>query len=236
MAAGTAFDTLKGLAPTISVGMLTADLTNLGSDLALLEQTDVRILHFDVMDGCFCPTMTIGPPLIKAVKTPLLKDVHLMIETPLEKLKDYVTAGADILTVHVESDPRHIHRAFQSLGGMTNANDPSRGIVRGVALNPGTPVEIIEPLLDEIEMVLLLAINPGWGGQKFSTATRERLEKARRMVSGRDILLCVDGGVTKDNIGSIAKMGADLVVTGSAVFDGKAPTENAEFMLAALRA
>lgn len=235
MAAGTAFETLKGLVPTISVGMLTADLMNLGSDLALLEQTDVKLLHFDVMDGCFCPAMTIGPPLIKAVKTPLLKDVHLMIADPLDKVADYVAAGADMITVHVESEPMHIHRVLQSLGKMTNVNDPERGIVRGVALNPGTPVEAIEPLLDEIEMVVLLAINPGWGGQKFSAATRDRLEKARQMVSGRDILLGVDGGVTRDDISDVAEMGADIVVTGSAVFDGKAPVENAQFMLGALR-
>lgn len=235
MSDGSAFETLKSLTPTISVGMLTADLMNLGSDLALLEQTDVKLLHFDVMDGCFCPSMTIGPPLIKAVKTPLLKDVHLMIADPLDKVADYVAAGADMITVHVESEPMHIHRVLQSIGKMTNINDPERGIVRGVALNPGTPVEAIEPILDEIDMVVILAINPGWGGQKFSSSTHKRLGKARQIVSGRDILLCVDGGITKDNISDVAGMGADIVVTGSAVFDGKAPVENANFMMNALR-
>jgi ribulose-phosphate 3-epimerase len=228
-------DRLKALAPSISVGVTTADLMNLGSQLALLEESGVGMLHFDVMDGCFCPSMTMGPPFIKAVKTSLIKDVHLMIKEPLAKLADYVSAGADMITVHIESEPAHIHRVLQSLGAMTNANDPERGIVRAVGLNPGTPVEVIEPLLDEIEMVLLLAINPGWGGQKFIPSTAGRIEMVRKLSSGRDILLALDGGITRDNIGEIAKLGADLVVTGSAVFDGKAPRENATFMLNALR-
>ena len=235
MASRNLFESLKALAPTISVGVTTADLMNLGSQLALLEQSGVGVLHFDVMDGCFCPSMTMGPPFIKAVKTPLIKDVHLMIDCPLTKLADYVAAGADMITVHIESDPTHIHRVFQSLAGMTNANDPERGIVRAVGLNPGTPVEAIEPLLDEIDMALLLAINPGWAGQKFIPSTAERLARARKLISGRDILLALDGGITCDNIGEVAKLGADIVITGSAVFDGKAPLENAKFMLQGVR-
>ncbi|MHB9035489.1 MAG: ribulose-phosphate 3-epimerase [Armatimonadota bacterium] len=231
----SAFEILKELCPTISVGVLTANLMSLGDDLAALEGTGVGILHFDIMDGCFCPSMTFGPAFVKGVKTALLKDVHLMVENPLPKLSDYVSAGADILTVHVESCPTHIHRVFQELGKMTNANDPERGIVRGVAVNPGTPVEVIEPTLDDIDMVTLLAINPGWGGQKFIPSTSERLVKAKKLIADRDILICIDGGVTRDNITEVAKLGADMVVTGSAVFDGKAPTENARFMLGALR-
>ncbi|MCL5104762.1 MAG: ribulose-phosphate 3-epimerase [Armatimonadetes bacterium] len=229
------FEMLKRLCPTISVGVLTANLMSLGDDLAALDGTGVEILHFDIMDGCFCPSMTFGPGFVKGVKTALLKDVHLMIENPLPKLSDYVSAGADILTVHVESCPTHIHRVFQELGKMTNANDPERGIVRGVAINPGTPVEVIEPLLDDVDMVTLLAINPGWGGQKLIPSTSERLAKARRLIAGRDILICIDGGVTRDNITEVAKMGADMVVAGSAVFDGKTPHQNALFMLDVLR-
>lgn len=231
----SAKETLKGLAPTISVGVLTANLMKLGDDLATLDGTGVGVLHFDIMDGCFCPMMTFGPAFVKGVKTSLLKDVHLMIADPLAKAGDYVAAGADILTVHVESDPTHIHRALQSLANMANANDASRGIVRGIAINPGTPVSVIEPLLDDIDMVTLLAINPGWGGQKFIPSTVTRLAQTRALIGDRDILTCLDGGITKDNISSIAEMGADLVITGSAVMDGKAPTENARFMLDALR-
>ena len=146
--------------------MITANLLSLGSEISLLERTGVKLAHVDVMDGCFCPMMTVGPPFIKAIKTSLLKDVHLMIEEPLEKVADYVAAGADIVTIHVEACS-HVHRVLQKLGTLTNANDAERGIVRGVALNPGTPLEALEPLLDELEYILLLAVNPGWGGQKY---------------------------------------------------------------------
>jgi ribulose-phosphate 3-epimerase len=227
---------LASLAPTISVGILTADLMALGADLARLEGTGVPLLHVDVMDGCFTPMMTVGPPLVKALRTPLLKDVHLMIRDPLDKLADYVSAGADVITVHVESCT-HVHRVLQQLGTMQNATDAARGIVRGIALNPGTPLEAVEPLLDDVDLVLLLAVNPGWGGQRFIPATIGRIARARRMLeaAGRRILLGVDGAITKENIRSLASTGVDLVVTGSAVFDGKAPTENARYMLAALR-
>ena len=229
------FETLKESTPTISVGMLTADLMDLGSQVRLLEQTEITMLHFDVMDGVFCPMMTFGPPLIKAVKTPLFKDVHLMITEPLEKVRDYVAAGADMITVHAESSV-HVHRILQTLGKMSNQNDSERGLIRGVALNPGTSIEVLEPLLDEVEMVTLLAVNPGWGGQKFIPSTRQRIQRVRRMISesAREILVCVDGGVTRENITEVAGLGADIIVTGSAVFDGKAPVENAAFMIGAL--
>ncbi len=194
------------------------------------------MIHFDVMDGCFCPMMTVGPPFIKAVRTRLLKDVHLMIERPEAKAAEYAAAGADIITVHVESCV-HAHRVLQVLGKMTNANDPERGLIRGIGLNPATPLELIESLLDELEMVVLLAVNPGWGGQQFIESTRRKLEKARQMIadSGKDILLCVDGGIKRENIAEVAAMGPDIVVTGSAVFDGKAPVQNAKLMLEAVR-
>jgi ribulose-phosphate 3-epimerase len=229
-------DILEQASPTISVGILTADMMNLQSELAHLEVSEVQFLHFDVMDGCFCPMMTVGPPFIKGIRTALYKDIHLMIEEPLDKVDSYVAAGADIVTVHAESSV-YIHRVLQHLGKMDNAVDPSRGLVRGVALNPGTPLTVLEPLMDELEMITLLAINPGWGGQKFLPATYARLSQVKRMIeeSGRRIALCVDGGITKQNISEVASSGVDLVVTGSAVFDGKTPLENAKFMLAALR-
>jgi ribulose-phosphate 3-epimerase len=231
-----AFQLLRESSPTISVGLLTADLLRLGSEIALLQRTGVRVAHVDVMDGCFTPAMTVGPPWIRALKGTLLKDVHLMIRDPVGKVADYVAAGADIITVHVEAD-LHIHRVVQSMGRMVNANDPARGLVRGVALNPGTPLETLDPVLAEVEMVVLLAVNPGWGGQSFIPSTFARIERVRRLIheSEREILLCVDGGVTRTNIADIAAAGADLIVTGSAVFDGKAPEENARFMLEAVR-
>lgn len=236
MADTTVLTRLREVVPTISVGILTADLLSLGTEIGVLEGTGVSILHVDVMDGCFAPKMTVGPPLIKAMKTTLLKDVHLMVQDPLDKVADYVAAGADMVTVHVESG-QHIHRVLQALGQMANANDPDAGVARGVALNPGTPVEAIEPLIDEVEMIVLLAVNPGWSGQKFARSTARRLGRLTAMLrdADRDVLLGVDGGITRDNIIDVAHMGADLIVTGSAVFDGKAPAENARFMLDAVR-
>lgn len=229
-------DRLRKAAPTISVGVLTADLAHLGPDLALLEEAGVELVHIDVMDGCFCPKMTFGPPLIKAMRTSLLKDVHLMIQDPLEKIGDYVDAGADMITVHVESD-RHIHRVLQALGTMTNASHPDRRLVRGVALNPGTPLEAVRPLLDQTDLVLLLAVNPGWGGQHFIASTQDRLGRLAAMVceAQAPVLLAVDGGINRTNIAQVARMGPDIIVTGSAVFDGEAAAENARFMLRAVR-
>jgi ribulose-phosphate 3-epimerase len=233
MARPPLFDHLRSRAPQLSVSILTANWMSLGSDLALLENAGVNLLHFDVMDGCFCPMMTLGTSVVAGLKTSMLKDVHLMIEEPLDKVGDFVAAGADIVTIHGESSS-HVHRVLQSLRQVSNVNDPSRGFLRGLALNPGTPVNSIEPLLCELEMVLILAINPGWGGQKFLPQTPERVRQIRDM-AGRDVLICLDGGVTRDNVGEIARLGPDIIVTGSAVFDGKSPAENVHLMMEALR-
>ena len=228
-------DQIRKAAPLISVGVLTADLMSLGSELQLMDTAGVKLLHVDVMDGCFCPMMTVGPGFIKGLNAPLFKDVHLMIEEPLQKVESYIAAGADMITVHVESC-RHIHRVLQKLREFTNVNDPDRGILRGIALNPGTPLEVIMLLIDEAEMVFLLAVNPGWSGQKFIPATQGRLSRLRQMLSeaNKDILVGVDGGITRDNIAEVARMDVDLIVTGSAVFDGKTPLENARFMINAV--
>ena len=219
--------------PQISVGVLTADWMSLGLQLKALESAGVGIVHFDVMDGASCPMLTFGPPVIAGVRTQLLKDVHPMIEEPLTKVESFVAAGADIVTIHVEST-RHVHRVLQFLGTLTNVNDPCRGIVRGVALNPGTPLELIDPLLDEVEMVLLLAVNPGWGGQKFISSTRDRVVRLRQKV-GDQILISVDGGITRNNIAEVARTGANLIVTGSAVFNGDSPIANAKHMIDAIQ-
>jgi ribulose-phosphate 3-epimerase len=221
----------------LTIGINTADLGHLADEVRVLENARAEVVHIDVMDGVFCPMTTVGPPFLKAIKTPLLKDAHLMIVDPIDKVSDYVAAGADIITFQVEST-RHPHRVLQVLGKAENANDPARGIIRGVAINPGTCVSVLEPLVDELEYILILAINPGWGGQKFIESTQRRLADAAQLIrrSGRKILLGVDGGVTKDNIGRVAAMGPNLIVTGSAVFDGKAPADNARYMLDQVRA
>lgn len=226
---------LGGVTPTLSVGVLTANLMALGREIALLENEGIRLLHFDVMDGCFCPMLTFGPPLIKGAKTTLLKDVHLLIEDPLEKIPAYVAAGADLITVHLEAC-RHPHRALQVIGAAANANDPARGIARGVALNPGTPICALEPLMGEVDVIFLLAVNPGWSGQSFIAGTAARAARVLDLIreSGRDIFLGIDGGVSKANIEDVVRMGADIIVTGSAVFDGQDASANARHMLQAV--
>jgi ribulose-phosphate 3-epimerase len=226
---------LLGGGPRLSVGMLTADLLDLGSELRLLAGSGAELVHVDVMDGVFCPQITVGPPVVNAIRTPLLKDVDLMIDDPLSKVESFVWAGADMITFHLEG-ARQPHRVLQALGAAANANDPARGLIRGVGINPSTPVEAVEPLLDELDYLLIVAINPGWGGQSFLPATERRLEQARRLieVSGRPILLGVDGGVTKANIGRVAAMGADVIVSGSAIFDGRDAAANLRFMLGAV--
>ena len=148
-----------------------------------------------------------------------------MIDEPLDKVSTYVDAGAGIVTFHVESTG-HPHRVLQSLSGS--------GVIRGVALNPGTPVTTVEPLLDDLELLLVLAVNPGWGGQSFIASTERRIAEARDLIGDREVVLAVDGGITKGNIAHVATLGVDLIVTGSAIYDGVAPVENARAMLAAV--
>jgi ribulose-phosphate 3-epimerase len=212
--------------PHVSVGMLTADLLRLGEELEAIGDAGVELVHVDVMDGVFCPQATVGPPVVRAIPESFVKDVHLMVDEPLEKVADYVAAGAGIITFHVEST-RHPHRVLQSLAGT--------GVARGIALNPGTPLGTVEPLLDEFELLLVLAVNPGWSGQQFIPATERKLHHARELIGDREIALAVDGGITKENAEHVASLGVDVVVTGSAVFDGVAPADNARRMLDAVR-
>jgi ribulose-phosphate 3-epimerase len=221
--------------PVLSVGLIAADLMALGADVARLQDAGTRLAHFDVMDGSYVPMLTVGPPFIKAVKTTMMKDVHLMVREPLASVGDYVAAGADLITIHPDACV-HPHRVLQVLGSTTHRDHADRTIARGVALNPGTSVAVLDPFLDEIEMVMLVAINPGWGGQAFIPATLARIEAVRRKIAeaGREILIAVDGGITRRNIGQLAGRGADIVVTGSAVFDGDVKA-NIDEMTRALR-
>lgn len=206
--------------------MLTADLLRLGEELEALDDAAVELAHVDVMDGVFCPQMTVGPGLVKALPSRFVKDVHLMVDEPLHKVQAYVDAGAGIITFQLEAT-RHPHRVLQSLAG--------KGVVRGVALTPGTPIGSVEPLLEELELVMILAVNPGWGGQSFIPGTERRIADLRRLIAEREIVVAIDGGVTKANIEYVASLRADVIVTGSAVYDGADPAANAQTMLDSVR-
>jgi ribulose-phosphate 3-epimerase len=210
----------------LSVGVLTANLLRLGDDLDAVARAGVTQLHVDVIDGVFCPGLTVGAAFVTALPDQFRKDVHLMVVEPVDKVAAFVDAGADTVTVHVEST-RHVHRVLQELAGA--------GVTRGIAVNPGTPIAMVEPLLDDLELLLVLGVNPGWGGQQLIPATFAKLAGARQLIDGRPIVLGVDGGITRENVGAVASSGVDLIVTGSAVFDGVAPEENARFMLEAAR-
>lgn len=211
----------------LSVGVTAADPLRLGEQIELLAEAGVQFLHVDVMDGRFCPQLTVGPGLVAALPDGFTVDVHLMVEDPLAHVESFLAAGAGVLTFHLEAT-RHPHRVLQSLAGS--------GVTRGVAVNPGTPVAALEPLLDELELLLVLAVNPGWSGQSFIPATAGRLAAARDLIGAREIMLGVDGGVTRDNVDYVASLGADVIVAGSAVFAGGDTARNARAMLAATAA
>jgi ribulose-phosphate 3-epimerase len=219
--------------PRLSGGILTADWLHLGDELAALEGSRIELVHIDVADGVFAPLFTVGPSVVGAIRTPLLKDVHLMIEEPLDKLDAIVAAGADMITFQIEG-VRQPHRCLHLIGRAINANYPDRGVLRGVAVSPSTSLERLEPLTDDLDYILILGIDPGWGGQDLLPGTQRRIDRARRLIesSGRPIALGIDGGVTRDNIGLVASMGADIIVTGSAIFDGGDVAGNIATMLA----
>jgi ribulose-phosphate 3-epimerase len=208
----------------LSVGLAAADPLRLGEEIELLADAGVRFLHVDVMDGRFCPQLMGGPDLVAALPEGFTVDVHLMVEDPLAHVDAFVAAGAGLLTFHLEAT-HHPHRVLQSLAGS--------GVTRGVALNPGTPVAALEPLLDDVDLVLLLAVNPGWSGQSFIPATAGRLAAARELIGDRTITLALDGGVTRENVDYVASLGADVIVAGSAVFAGGDTARGARAMMAA---
>ncbi len=216
-------------APRLSAGVLTADLTRLGAELEVLKGR-AGWAHVDVMDGTFCPQLTVGPAFLKAVASAGVPvDAHLMVEEPLRFLPDVVAAGASIVTVHAEST-RHPHRVLQELTSL------SADVVRGYAINPGTPVHAVEPVLDLIDLVLVLAVNPGWSGQAPAANTARRVRAARELAAGagHPVLVGVDGGLTLANAAEVARWGADLVVSGSAIFNGQDASANLDALLAAL--
>lgn len=199
----------KLIAPSI----LSADFSRLGEEIDAVERVGADWIHVDVMDGHFVPNITIGPAVVEAVKrsTNLPLDVHLMIENPDQFLEDFAKAGSDFLTVQVEAST-HLHRTVQAIKAL--------GVKAAVALNPATPVSALELILEDVDMVLVMSVNPGFGGQAFIPQALQKIRDLKSMITSKNpnVLIEVDGGINHETIQSVAKAGADVFVAGSAVF------------------
>lgn len=197
----------------ISPSILSADFACLGDEVRAVADAGADWIHIDVMDGCFVPNITIGPLVVEAVRkvTSLPLDVHLMIQQPDRYIRDFASAGADLISVHVESGG-HLNRVVQQIKELN--------VRAGLVLNPSTPLNSIEWMLDDIDLVLVMSVNPGFGGQSFIPNALDKISALKKMLGSRypNIQIEVDGGVKPENIGSIAASGADVFVAGSAIF------------------
>ncbi|ACQ55200.1 ribulose-phosphate 3-epimerase [Clostridium botulinum] len=213
----------------IAPSILSADFSKLGEDIKNLDKYGADVIHIDVMDGRFVPNISFGIPIIKSIRNLTDKpfDVHLMIEEPSKYIEDFAKAGADIISVHYEAD-KHIDRTINYI--------KSLGIKAAVALNPGTSVSCIKDLIPSLDMVLIMSVNPGFGGQKYIQYASEKIKEVKALSekNNKDLIIEVDGGITKDNIKEIANCGADLLVAGSAVFKNGEIEKNIKVLREAL--
>ena len=204
--------------PMLAPSILSADFTRLADALAMLGQAERCLVHVDVMDGRFVPNITLGMPVVAALRkeTALTLDCHLMIAEPSRYAVEFVKAGADWVSIHQEADP-HAHRTLAAIR--------EAGAKAGIVLNPGTPVETLVDLLDSVDFVLLMSVNPGFGGQKFIPGVLDKVRRldALRQQSGHPFLIQVDGGVSMGNASALVQAGADVLVAGNAVFKAPAP-------------
>lgn len=213
----------------IAPSILSADFANLGRDVKMVEEYGVDYIHVDVMDGNFVPNITLGPNIVAALRpvTKLPLDVHLMIADPEKYIEDFAKAGADIIMSHVEATP-HIHRAVQMTKDL--------GVKAGVVLNPGTPVESIKYVLPDVDQVLIMTVNPGFGGQSFIESSVDKIKELAdlRAKHGYDFDIEVDGGITHETIKRCQEAGADVFVAGSYIYDAEEPKERIEALREAL--
>lgn len=211
----------------IAPSMLSSNFLKLEHDIEMINHSEADWFHLDVMDGRFVPNITFGAPIIAFMKKAAKKtlDVHLMIVEPEKYFEDFAKAGADILSVHYEASP-HLHRNLQAIKAL--------GMKAGVALNPHTPVSVLEDVIQDIDLVCMMSVNPGFGGQKFIPQTLKKIAALKQMIlaTGSNALIEIDGGVTLDNAATILAAGADVLVAGNTVFSASNPTE----MIAQLKA
>ncbi len=197
----------------IAPSILSADFTNLQNDIRLLEDSEADMLHIDIMDGHFVPNITFGPDQLRQIRkiTDLYLDVHLMINDPEKYIEAFVDAGSNMITVHAEA-AHHLQRLLQTIKGF--------GVAAGVSLNPATPLCTLDYVLDDIDLILIMSVNPGYGGQKFIPVSGEKIRQTKKMIADRPILLEVDGGINLETAHLAVNAGADILVAGSYTFNG----------------